>query len=81
MTTGTVRLIGRRTPGNSLTVGPMAFSTGQISPVITRIASATVTEIRWRPTVRGVALIALQTGHKMVRRLACGGGSIMASIA
>lgn len=71
MASGTIRCIACCPPGNNLVVGGVTRRTGQVTPVIPRIACTTVPEVDAGPVAtREVTLVALQVGHKMGSRLA-----------
>lgn len=59
----------------------MADITAEVTPMVPRISTGYMTVIGHRqPPVRGMAVIALNSGHEMSCRLTCGNGSVMAGV-
>jgi len=79
MATCTIRLVGRRWPGNDLIIAGMAGGTGRVATVISGIGSRAVREDQRRPVADAMAVIALQAGDEMAGGLACSRAAVMAA--
>lgn len=77
MTTGTVRLVGGRSPGHCLRVRFMASPAVEISAVVARIAPGTMAKDNWRPAGIVMAAVTLQIRDEMIARLALGYAAVV----
>lgn len=78
MAARTIRLIGRRRPGDGLCVTFVASGTSQITAVVAWIGPRVVAETGWGPANSVMAAVTLQVGDKMIAGLACGLAAIVA---
>jgi len=69
MTAGTVRLVGRRSPGHHFGIRSVTIGASQITSVITRVTSRVMTEGQWSPVIGGMTVITLPAGGKVIRWL------------
>ena len=71
MTTGTIRLVGRRSPVHYFGIRSVTGGTRQVTPMVTRVTSRVMTEGQWSPVIGGMTVVTLSAGDKVIRRFTC----------